>query len=147
MSHSLISRPARMLAALTAIAAVPTIGLAFAAPAHAASAVGPTRIAALPSSTTVHAAPAFGLYPKPSNALNSPPCPPVMRQGENDGCVITVQNMVNWIVNYGLRVDGAYGPATANGVRALQGFCGVPKDGAVGPDTRNCMNFYWYYYS
>ena len=61
-----------------------------------------------------------------------------------------VQTAVNYLLNYGLAIDGSYGPATKNGVMAFQtkynyklgasrGY--ITVDGYFGPQTRSAMYF------
>lgn len=77
-------------------------------------------------------------YPKPANTVNSPPCPYLMTDAypyEHDGCVVTVQNWMNY-ENCSVTVDGYYGPLTAEAVRCFETEFGLTVDGEVGPQVR-----------
>jgi peptidoglycan hydrolase-like protein with peptidoglycan-binding domain len=36
-------------------------------------------------------------------------------------------------------IDGVYGPATTDAVKAMQAECGLAQDGLYGPDTHQCL--------
>jgi peptidoglycan hydrolase-like protein with peptidoglycan-binding domain len=91
--------------------------------------VGPATKAALYSnvSTTTGA-------PAPI-ALDSSSCPSNMTEGENDGCVTTLQSFLNsW--GQHLAVDGDFGAHTLAAVEAFQSASGLSVDGQVGPATK-----------
>lgn len=70
--------------------------------------------------------------------LTSSSCPTNMTQGENDGCVVTLQQLLN---NHGatLAVDGSFGPATLSAVESYQSSHGLSVDGVVGPGTKSSL--------
>lgn len=70
--------------------------------------------------------------------LDSSSCPATVRQGENDGCVVELQNLLN---RHGQSVtaDGSFGPATLGAVRVFQSEAGLSVDGLVGPATKQAL--------
>ncbi|MER5432214.1 peptidoglycan-binding protein [Streptomyces sp. NPDC002588] len=70
--------------------------------------------------------------------LRSPSCPALMRQGEIDGCVITLQSLLN-AHGQSLAVDGDFGPATLSAVTSFQTSAGLSADGIVGPATKTAL--------
>jgi peptidoglycan hydrolase-like protein with peptidoglycan-binding domain len=70
--------------------------------------------------------------------LRSPSCPALMRQGEIDGCVITLQSLLN-AHGQSLAVDGDFGPATLAAVKSFQSGAGLSADGVVGPATKTAL--------
>ncbi|WP_052441789.1 NlpC/P60 family protein [Streptacidiphilus anmyonensis] len=73
----------------------------------------------------------------PVNLFNGQ-CPANMSQGESDGCVIELQNLLN-SSGAGLTVDGQFGPATYAAVRNYQASHGLGVDGVVGPNTKSAL--------
>ncbi|MFI5801138.1 peptidoglycan-binding protein [Streptomyces sp. NPDC051677] len=75
--------------------------------------------------------------PGPIN-LTSPSCPANMQQGERDGCVTELQNLLN---QHGasLTLDGIFGPATASAVESFQSDALLPVDGIAGPHTKAAL--------
>ena len=70
------------------------------------------------------------------------PTPPtvIVRQGNRGANVIHVQFILNYLSNFhsdipSLRMDGVFGPMTADAVRAFQRRFGLTADGIVGPNT------------
>jgi cell wall-associated NlpC family hydrolase len=61
-----------------------------------------------------------------------------MREGEIDGCVITLQSLLN-AHGQSLAVDGDFGPATLSAVKAFQLNAGLSADGIVGPNTKTAL--------
>ena len=57
-----------------------------------------------------------------------------VRQGDSGEAVAAAQTALN-AHGYGLTVDGAFGPATANAARSFQTAKGLTADGIVGPQT------------
>jgi peptidoglycan hydrolase-like protein with peptidoglycan-binding domain len=55
-------------------------------------------------------------------------------QGEIDGCVTELQDLLNSKAGAGLSVDGDFGPATLTAVRAFQTAHGLAADGIVETD-------------
>ena len=70
--------------------------------------------------------------------LRSSSCPTLMRQGEVDGCVITLQALLSRY-GQGLAVDGNFGPATFAAVESFQSGQGLGVDGIVGPNTKAAL--------
>lgn len=95
---------------LAAISAALIVAPAVLAPAGAGAAAAPG---------TVHAA-----------AVNWP----ILREGSRGEDIRTVQYLLN-SRGYSLRVDGSYGVATTNTVKAFQLSRGLATDGRVGPAT------------
>jgi peptidoglycan hydrolase-like protein with peptidoglycan-binding domain len=90
-----------------------------------------TALTMLVGATTASAAPA------PIN-LNSASCPANMQQGEVDGCVTELQNLLN-NNGAGLGVDGNFGPGTFTAVKNYQSAHGLVADGIVGPNTKTSL--------
>jgi peptidoglycan hydrolase-like protein with peptidoglycan-binding domain len=90
--------------------------------------VGPQTKAALYGSTIPGA---------PVN-LHSPTCPENMTEGEKDGCVTTLQSLLN-AHGQSIAVDGDFGPATLAAVEAFQSAAGIGVDGQVGPQTKDAL--------
>jgi hypothetical protein len=84
------------------------------------------------------AAPAMAATPAPI-ALTSAQCPTVIAEGEIDGCVTELQDLLN-THGAGLGVDGDFGPATLTGVENYQSSHGLSADGIVGPDTKASLD-------
>lgn len=82
-------------------------------------------------------APAASAAPTPIN-LNSPSCPTLVKQGENDGCVVELQSLLNQHAA-SLGVDGAFGSTTLSAVRIFQSQAGIAVDGVVGPNTKDAL--------
>jgi len=76
--------------------------------------------------------------PKPI-ALGSSACPADMSEGEDDGCVTELQELLN---NHGagLTVDGDFGPDTLAAVENYQGTHNLSVDGIVGPETKASLD-------
>ncbi|TCO62889.1 peptidoglycan hydrolase-like protein with peptidoglycan-binding domain [Actinocrispum wychmicini] len=70
--------------------------------------------------------------------LRSPSCPNLIKQGEIDGCVVTLQSLLNG-QGQSLAVDGDFGPATLAAVESFQSHAHLAVDGVVGPDTQNAL--------
>ena len=56
-------------------------------------------------------------------------------RGSSGTCVKYIQTLANWQGRLALVVDGAFGPATEAGVKAVQTKGGLKADGIVGPQT------------
>ena len=84
------------------------------------------------------AEPASAATPAPI-ALTSAQCPADIAQGETDGCVTELQDLLN---THGadLGVDGDFGPATFGAVETYQGNHGLSVDGIVGPGTKASLD-------
>jgi len=68
----------------------------------------------------------------------NPPDPvtwPLVQQGDSGTVVRTVQHLLRQSGQASVTVDGAFGPATASGVRAFQTSRGLTADGMVGSQT------------
>lgn len=65
---------------------------------------------------------------------------PVMRNGSTGAAVRTLQERLNaWGASPQLKVDGDFGPATGNAVRAFQESQGLSVDGVAGPQTNGAL--------
>lgn len=75
--------------------------------------------------------------PAPIN-LTSTACPTDIAQGESDGCVTELQQLLN---SHGasIGVDGSFGPGTLSAVKAFQSREGLTSDGIVGPMTKTSL--------
>ena len=62
-----------------------------------------------------------------------------LRKGDKGTQVKYLQKFLNWYGNYGLAVDGAFGPKTDAAVRKFQEDMKLVVDGIVGIKTRNAM--------
>jgi len=70
--------------------------------------------------------------------LSSSACPANMTEGEDDGCVTTLQSFLNsWGAD--LAVDGDFGIHTFDAVEAFQAAHGLNVDGQVGPQTKSVI--------
>lgn len=66
-----------------------------------------------------------------------PPYPTItLQRGDTGEQVKRLQRCLNKIMNAGLAVDGSFGPATEQAVKAFQKKHGLAVDGSVGPKTR-----------
>ena len=70
--------------------------------------------------------------------LNSSSCPANMVSGEDDGCVVELQTLLN-THGFGLGVDGDFGANTVAAVRTFQSETGIGVDGQVGPQTKAAL--------
>jgi peptidoglycan hydrolase-like protein with peptidoglycan-binding domain/cell wall-associated NlpC family hydrolase len=93
--------------------------------------VGPNTKNALYNSST------GGTVSDPRN-LWSGECPRYLQQGQSGGCVTELQNLLNENGAH-LVIDGAFGSATYNAVKAFQLSAGLPVDGTVGPATKDAL--------
>ena len=75
--------------------------------------------------------------PAPIN-LTSSSCPTDISQGESDGCVTELQNLLN-AHGASIGVDGSFGPGTLAAVKAFQSKEGLTSDGVVGPMTKTSL--------
>jgi len=91
--------------------------------------VGPNTKASLMSSSTSVPAPI---------SITSGSCPTDISQGEDDGCVTDLQELLN---KHGanLTVDGDFGSATFTAVENYQSANGLSVDGIVGPATKAAL--------
>jgi len=70
--------------------------------------------------------------------LSSSACPANMTEGEDDGCVTTLQSFLNsWGAD--LAVDGNFGIHTFDAVEAFQAAHGLHVDGQVGSQTKSVI--------
>jgi peptidoglycan hydrolase-like protein with peptidoglycan-binding domain len=76
-------------------------------------------------------------YVDPSVPINleSLSCSVDIAQGENNGCVEELQNLLNQH-GAGLSVDHDFGPLTSNAVSSYQASVGLPATGVVDPSTK-----------
>ena len=81
---------------------------------------------------------ATGSFPT-AMALTSAQCPTDIAQGEIDGCVTELQDLLN-THGAGLGVDGDFGPATLTAVENYQTSHGLSADGIVGPNTKASLD-------
>jgi peptidoglycan hydrolase-like protein with peptidoglycan-binding domain len=58
----------------------------------------------------------------------------------SDPAVVDLQTMMSQLGYYSGPIDGIYGPATTEGVKAMQKALGVPVDGIYGPATDAALN-------
>lgn len=84
------------------------------------------------------AGPAMASPPAPIS-LTSSSCPADMTQGEDDGCVTELQDLLNEN-RAGLTVDGDFGALTYQAVRTYQSDHALSVDGEVGPQTKASLN-------
>jgi peptidoglycan hydrolase-like protein with peptidoglycan-binding domain len=75
--------------------------------------------------------------PAPIN-LTSSSCPTDISQGESDGCVTELQNLLN-AHGASVSVDGSFGPGTLSAVKSFQSKEGLTSDGVVGPMTKTSL--------
>jgi peptidoglycan hydrolase-like protein with peptidoglycan-binding domain len=74
-------------------------------------------------------------------------CPGTLEEGSSGTWVEVVQMTLNYLHHYDqvgnavLTVDGDFGPATANAVKAFQAGDSLSADGIVGPQTWSAMGF------
>ena len=71
-------------------------------------------------------------------SLTSSSCPTEIVQGELDGCVTELQQLLN---QHGANIvaDGDFGPNTLAAVRTFQSAHGLAVDGIVGPNTKAAL--------
>ena len=60
---------------------------------------------------------------------------PLLRRGDANGYVKTIQHILNWKFKASLVEDGDFGEATDRAVREAQRVCGIGVDGVVGTQT------------
>ena len=77
---------------------------------------------------------AFTHYGIPRTLYDGKPPRPILRQGAQGPDVTTLQTLLCDAVER-VRVDGAFGPETADAVKAFQKANGLTVDGVVGPKT------------
>ncbi|GGV27370.1 hypothetical protein GCM10010495_49360 [Kitasatospora herbaricolor] len=70
--------------------------------------------------------------------LTSASCPALMAQGEQDGCVTELQNLLD-THGASIVVDGDFGPTTAVAVKGFQSAVGLTVDGQVGAATKSAL--------
>lgn len=70
--------------------------------------------------------------------LRSASCPANMREGETDGCVLTLQSLLN-AHGSSLALDSDFGPETLAAVESFQSAAGLSADGIVGPQTKAAL--------
>ena len=93
--------------------------------------VGPHTKAALDGSST-------GGAPAPIS-LTSSSCPNYITEGEIDGCVTELQQLLN-AHGAALSIDGDFGALTLAAVESFQSSHGLSVDGIVGPMTKAALN-------
>jgi peptidoglycan hydrolase-like protein with peptidoglycan-binding domain len=91
--------------------------------------VGPNTKAALDSE---------GATVPPAISITSSSCPTDMSEGEINGCVTDLQQLLNANGAH-LAIDGDFGPATLSAVETYQADHGLSVDGIVGPDTKDAL--------
>ena len=67
----------------------------------------------------------------------SPQCN--MRRGNKNNGVKYLQRVMRDQYDYAIAVDGDFGPATENALKALQRRLGISADGVYGPQTRDAI--------
>src|SRR5262245_19892287 len=72
-------------------------------------------------------------------SLTSSSCPVDITEGEVDGCVTELQELLNKN-GAGLSVDGNFGPLTLAAVKSFQASHGLAVDGIVGPHTKAALD-------
>ncbi|MHA6757558.1 C40 family peptidase [Streptacidiphilus sp. PAMC 29251] len=82
----------------------------------------------------------YGTAGTPSPAINllSSQCPTNITQGEQDGCVTTLQSLLD-AHGAAVTVDGTFGANTLAAVRTFQSAQGLGVDGQVGPLTKAAL--------
>jgi peptidoglycan hydrolase-like protein with peptidoglycan-binding domain len=95
-------------------------------------------LAATGTTLSLAVSPALAATPAPV-ALTSAQCPTDITQGEIDGCVTELQDLLN-THGAGIGVDGDFGPATLTAVKNYQSAHGLTVDGIVGPDTKGSLD-------
>lgn len=97
----------------------------------------PALAATLLAGLTFSLAPTASAAPAPVDLFSST-CPNLVQDGENDGCVVELQNLLN---GHGasLTADGVFGSGTLSAVRTFQSESGIAVDGIVGPNTKNAL--------
>lgn len=75
----------------------------------------------------------------PAISLESTQCPTDVAEGEIDGCVTKLQQLLN-ATGAGLTVDGDFGPGTLTAVKNFQAAHGLSVDGVVGPSTKAALD-------
>jgi peptidoglycan hydrolase-like protein with peptidoglycan-binding domain len=95
---------------------------------------GATAAAAVASGAALLVASPAGAAPAPVN-LSSSSCPAVIVQGQVNGCVTELQQLLNGH-GAGLVVDGNFGANTLHAVRTFQAATAIAVDGQVGPQTK-----------
>ena len=82
----------------------------------------------------------YSSIPTPSTQLDlrSTACPTLIRFGEVDGCVSTLQALLN-AKGWSLTVDGDFGNNTLAAVKAFQTSRGLTADGIVGANTKSAL--------
>jgi peptidoglycan hydrolase-like protein with peptidoglycan-binding domain len=76
--------------------------------------------------------------PAPITPLTSSRCPNYITEGEIDGCVTELQQLLN-AHGASLAVDGDFGPLTLAAVESFQSSHGLSVDGIVGPNTKAAL--------
>lgn len=76
--------------------------------------------------------------PSPIQLISSA-CPTYVTEGEIDGCVTELQDLLN-LHGARLVVDGNFGPGTFAAVKNFQSAHGLSADGIVGPSTKASLN-------
>lgn len=71
----------------------------------------------------------------PAISISSSSCPTDMTEGEIDGCVTDLQELLD-AHGANLAVDGDFGPLTLSAVESYQSSHGLSVDGIVGPQTK-----------
>ena len=75
--------------------------------------------------------------PKPTSPVNKIPITQVLRRGSRGSQVSILQRRLRELGYYTGNIDGSFGPATYNAVRAFQRANSLSVDGSVGKNTRN----------
>lgn len=65
--------------------------------------------------------------------------PKLIRKGDRGALVVALQTSLK-ALGHAVEVDGVFGPATEQAVKALQGGFGIPADGIAGPKTREAID-------
>jgi peptidoglycan hydrolase-like protein with peptidoglycan-binding domain len=106
-------------------------------PSRAWAALGVT-VALLGAGVVATASPAMAATPAPIS-LTSSACPGTIVEGESDGCVTELQDLLN-DNGAGLTVDGSFGAATLAAVKTFQSDHSLSADGEVGPLTKAALD-------
>lgn len=96
---------------------------------------GPLTERAVKSAQRMYGLKQDGIWGRKTSLAASEP-PTRLRQGMEGGHVSALQERLNSQFGSALRIDGKFGPRTAQSLRSVQRFYGLPGDGVFGPKSR-----------